>query len=55
MRHKWSRRQAVIIRRFVPLSGQEPGLAGFGNRERNKEMLEQAFNDGNVEFKMRIL
>ena len=55
LRHKKSRRQAVITRRFVPLSGQEPGPVEFGNRERSKELLEHAFVDGNVAFKMRIL
>ena len=55
MRHKKSRRQAVITRRFVPLSGQGPGPAGFGSRERSRELLEQAFDYGNVEFKMRML
>ena len=54
VRHKRSRRQAVITRRFVPLSGQEPGPVGFGSRERSRELLEQAFSDGTVEFKIRI-
>ena len=55
VRHKRSRRQAVITRRFLPLSGQEPGPVGFGSREQSRELLEQAFDDSNVEFKMRIL
>ena len=54
MRNNRSRRQAVIKRRFVPLSRQEPGPVGFGSRERSREMLEQAFSDGTVEFKIRI-
>ena len=53
--YKRSRRQALITRRFVPLSGQEPGPVGFGSRERSRELLEQAFDDDNGEFKMRIL
>ena len=55
MRHKRRRRQAVITHRFVPLSGQEPGPVEFGSRERSRELLDQAFDDGNGEFKMRIL
>ena len=55
VRHKRRRMQAVITRRFVPLSGQEPGPVGFGSREWSRELLEQAFDDGNGEFKMRIL
>ena len=47
MRHKRRRRSAVITRRFVPLVGQEPGPVGFGSRERSRELLEQAFDDGN--------
>ena len=45
------RRQAVITRRLVPLSGQEPGPVGFGSHERSRMMLEQAFDDGNIEFR----
>ena len=55
MRDKGRRRQAVIARRFVPLSDQERGPVDFGGRERSEELLEQAFDDGNDEFKMRIL
>ena len=54
VRHKRNRTQAVITRRFVPLSGQEPGPVAFGRRERSRKLLEQAFDDGNGEFKMRI-
>ena len=46
-----SRRQAVITRRLVPLSCQEPGPVDFGNHERSRVMLEQAFDDGIIEFK----
>ena len=55
VRHKRKRRQAVITRRLVPLSGQEPSPVEFGSRERSRELLEQAFDDANGEFKMRIL
>ena len=55
VRHNGSRRQAAITRRFVPLSGQEPGPVGFGSQELIRELLEQAFDDDNGEFKMRIL
>ena len=51
VRHKKRRKHAVITRRFVPLSGQEPGPIEFGSRERSKKMLEQAFDDGIGEFK----
>ena len=55
VRHKRSRRQAVITRRLVPLSGREAGPVGFGSREWNRELLKQAFDDGTVELKMRLL
>ena len=45
------RRQAVITRRLVPLSGQEPGPVDFGSHERSRVLLEQAFDDGMVEFR----
>ena len=51
VRHKRRREDAVITRRFVPLSGQEPGPVEFGNREWSRELLEQAFDDGNPEIK----
>ena len=50
VRHKRRRKHAVITRRIVPLSGQEPGAVEFGSHERSRLLLEQAFNDGNVEF-----
>ena len=37
--------------RLVPLSGQEPDPVDFGSHERSRVMLEQAFDDGIVEFK----
>ena len=49
--HIRRRRQAVITRRLVPLSGQEPGPVDVGSHERSRVMLEQAFDDGNIEFK----
>ena len=52
VRHKRGRQQAVITRRFVPLSGQEPGPVEFGSHERSREMLEQAFDDGYDEIKL---
>ena len=51
VRHMRWRRQAVITRRLVPLSGQEPGPVNLGSHERSRVMLEQAFDDGNIEFK----
>ena len=45
------RKQAVITRRLVPLSGQELGPVDVGSHERSRVMLEQAFDDGNIEFK----
>ena len=51
VRHKRRREDAVIARRFVPLSGKEPGPVEFGNREWSRELLEQAFDDGNLDFK----
>ena len=39
VRHKERRRQAVITRRVVPLSGHEPGPVEFGSRDRSKELL----------------
>ena len=51
VRHMRRRRQAVVTRRLVPLSGQEPGPVGVGRHERSRVMLEQAFDDGNIEFK----
>ena len=50
VRHKRRRNNAVIIRRFVPLSNQEPGPVWFGSHERSREMLEQAFDDGKDEL-----
>ena len=55
VRNKRRRKQAVITRRFVPLSGREPGPVGFGSQEWSRKLLEQAFDDGIGEFKMRIL
>ena len=51
VRHKRRRKQAVITRRLVPLSGQEPGPVDVGSHERSRVMLEQAFGDGNIEIK----
>ena len=50
VRHMRRRKQAVITRRLVPLSGQEPGPAVVGIHERSRVMLQQAFDDGNSEF-----
>ena len=47
VRYKRRRKHTVITRRFVPLSGQEPGLVDFECHERIREMLEQAIDDGN--------
>ena len=51
VRHMRRRKQAVITRRLVPLSGEEPGPVDVGGHERSRVMLEQAFDDGIVEFK----
>ena len=51
VRHMRRRKEVVITRRFVPLSGQEPGPVDVGSHERSRVMLEQAFDDGNIEFK----
>ena len=51
MRHMRRRKQAVITRRLVPLSGREPGPVDVGSHERSRVMLERAFADGNTEFK----
>ena len=51
VRRSRKRKQAVIMRRLVPLSGQEPDPVDFGSHERSRVMLEQAFDDGIVEFK----
>ena len=51
VRHMRRRKEAVITGRLVPLSGQEPGPVDVGSHERSRVMLEQAFVDGNIEFK----
>ena len=51
LRHMRRRKQAVITRRLVPLSVQEPGPVDVGSHEWSRVMLEQAFDDGNSEFK----
>ena len=51
VRRSGRRKQAVITRRLVPLSGEEPDPVDFGSHERNRVMLEQAFDDGIVQFK----
>ena len=51
VRRSRRRKQAVITRRLVQLSGQEPDPVDFGSHERSRVMLEQAFDDGIVEFK----
>ena len=45
------RRQAVITGRLVPLAREEPVPVDFGSHERSRLLLEQAFDDGIVEFK----
>ena len=51
VRRSRKRRQAVITRRLVPLASEEPGPVDLGSNERSRVMLEQAFDDGMVEFK----
>ena len=48
VRYMRRRKQAVITRRLVPLSGQEPGPVDVGSHERSRVMLEQAYDDGNI-------
>ena len=50
-RQKTRQKRAVITCRFVALSGQQPDPVEFGSHERSREMLEQAFDDGNGDFK----
>ena len=45
------RKQAILTRRLVPLWGQEPGPVDVESHDRSRVMLEQAFDDGNIEFK----
>ena len=51
VRHMRRRKEAVITRRLVPLPGQEPSPVDVGSPEQSRVMLEQAFDDGNIEFK----
>ena len=51
VRHMRRRRQAGITRRLVPLSDNDPDPVDVGSHERSRVMLEQAFDDGNFEFK----
>ena len=51
VRHMRRRKHAVITSRLVPLSGQEPDPVDFGSHEWSRVVLEQAFDDGIVEFK----
>ena len=51
VRRSRNRKQAVITRRLVPLAGQEPGPVDFGSHERSRVMLDQALDDGIIEFK----
>ena len=55
VRRSRRQRRAVITRRLVPLSGEEPGPIDFGSCERSRVLLEQAFDDGMAWFQMRIL
>ena len=55
VRHMRRRKQAVITRRLVPLGGHKPGPVDVGSHERSRVMLEQAFDDGNIEFKRGYL
>ena len=38
MRHRRRQKHAVILRRFVPLSGQQPGPVEFGSHEWSREL-----------------
>ena len=51
VRRSRRQRQAVITRRLVPLSDQGSGPVDFGSHERSRVLLEQAFDDGMVEFR----
>ena len=39
VRHMRRRKQAIITRRLVPLSGQEPGPVDVGSHERSRVMM----------------
>ena len=51
VRHMRRGKQTVITRRLVPLSGQESDPVDVGSHAGSRVMLEQAFDDGNIEFK----
>ena len=51
VRRSRGQKQAVIRRRFVPLSGQDQDLIDSASHERSRNMLEQAFDDGMVKLK----
>ena len=51
VRHTGRQKHAVITRRFVPLSGQQPRPVEFGSHDRSRKLLGQALDDGNDEFK----
>ena len=51
VRRSRGQRQAVITGRLVPLSGQESGPVDFGSHGRSRVLLEQAFDDGMVNFR----
>ena len=55
VRHMRRRKQAIITRRLVPLSGQELGPVDVGSHERSLVVLEQAFDDGKIDFKRGYL
>ena len=48
VRYKRREKRAVISRRFVPLSGRQPLPIEFGSHEWSRELLDQAFDDGDI-------
>ena len=51
VKQKRRQKRAVTVRLFVPLSARQPSPLEFGSYERCTDLLEQAFCDGNDEFK----
>ena len=50
VRHYRRPRRAVITRRSVPLSGQQPGLVEFGSGNWSRKLLEPVFDDSICQF-----
>ena len=48
---RWRSGSATITRRLVPLGRSSSAPIEFGSRERNCALVEQAFDDGEYQFK----